>query len=135
MLDIKKRARNLQFFVEEKCTAPTHYPQYLPKAEPKLLDGIIVTHQQSSSRSGARLPASSCVARTPAQRCVSGLLAHWPGGGGRWRHAGSRTRSPERSPSPSQSPSVYAAPRKARQRINVTKEQRTSASLRLKIVF
>lgn len=70
------------------------------------------THQQSSSKSDARLPASSCAARTPGQRYVSGLLNHWPGGGGRWHHAGWRTQSLDWSPSPSLSPSVFAVPRK-----------------------
>lgn len=68
------------------------------------------THRWSSSRSGARLPASSCVARKPARHYVSGLRAHWPGAGEKWHHAGSRTRWPDRSPLPSQSPSIYAVP-------------------------
>ncbi len=74
-----------------------------------------MTHQRSSSRSGARLPASSYVANSLAQRYVSGLRAHWPGGGGMWHPADLRTQSLDRSPSPSQSPSVYAMPGKAKQ--------------------
>lgn len=79
-------------------------------------DGVICfnafpeTHRWSSSRSGARLPASSCVARKPTQRYVSGLRAHWPGAGEKWHHAGLRTQWPGRSPLPSQSPSIYAVP-------------------------
>lgn len=80
-------------------------------ATQKLPNTLRVTHQWSSSRSGDRLLASSCVAMTPTQHYVSNLPAHWPGGDGRWHHAGWRRRSLERSPSPSQSPSVYAVPR------------------------
>ena len=76
---------------------------------------VIVTYQWSSSRSGPRLPASSCVASIPARHCVSGLPAHWPGRGGRWHRAGSRTRSLDRNLSPSRSPLAYAVPAKKNQ--------------------